>query len=377
MSNEDGARDMGRSLGTRRNAGFRLSNWISVAEKLTGHNPSYLIFQITSRCNSRCLTCFNWQRLDEPEKNDLRLDEIEKVSSGYGPLLQLTLGGGEPFLRDDIVEICRLFNSQNHVQHITIPTNALRPQETRNLTEQILQRCDLNYLRIMLSLDGIGREHDHIRGVPGNYERLRETYAELVDLRKHHSNLGLEIATVLSALNRDSIKGMIDTVARDFPEIDKQAVVLVRGDARLLESKAVTTEDYRSTMEYLRSRNASRRTNVIARLFTAVFNLNTEAVIAHLERGQLPLNCLAGERILVLTPEGTVYPCEMLDRPFGNVRDFNYSMKDILDTPQAKETLAFIRDRCCSCTHECAIHASLLLNWRHYPKILWRTLTGR
>jgi MoaA/NifB/PqqE/SkfB family radical SAM enzyme len=368
---------MSDSCEAREKSGFRLSNWISVARKLSGHNPSYLIFQITSRCNSRCLTGFNWQRLDDPEKNDLRLDEIEKVSTGYGPLLQLTLGGGEPFLRDDIVEICRLFNLQNDVQHITIPTNALRSQETRQLTEQILRRCDLNYLRIMLSLDGIGQEHDRIRGVPGNYEKLQETYRELVDLRKHHSNLGIEIATVLSALNSDSIRNTIDAVAKEFPDIDKQAVVLVRGDARMQASKAVDTETYRSTMEYLRDRNASRRTNLIARLFTAVFNLNTEAVVAHLERGKLPLKCLAGERLLVLTPEGTVYPCELLDRPLGNVRDFDYSIKSILATPQAQKALTFIRSGGCSCTHECAIHASLLLNWQHYPKILWRTLVGR
>jgi MoaA/NifB/PqqE/SkfB family radical SAM enzyme len=352
-------------------------NWMAVARKLTGRDPSYLIFQITSRCNSRCLTCFNWQRLDDPEKNDLSLEEIGKISAGYGPLLQLTLGGGEPFLRGDIAEICRLFCRQNGVQHITIPTNGLRPQETRQLTEQILRDCDLNYLRILLSLDGIGPEHDRLRGVPGNYEKLRETYQGLVDLRKSHSNLGLEVGSVLSALNRNSIRNTIDTVAREFPGIDKHAVVLVRGDPRDETSKAVDAETYRGVMEYLRDRNAVRKTTLIARLFTAVFNLNTEAVCAHLERGQLPLECLAGDRLLVLTPEGTVYPCELLDRPLGNVRDFDYRIKDILATPQAREALAFIRSKGCSCTHECAIHASLLLNWHQYPRILWRTLLGR
>lgn len=351
-------------------------NWIAVTRMLAGRDPSYLIYQITSRCNSRCLTCFNWQRLDDPDKNDLRLDEIERVSEAYGNLLQLTLSGGEPFLRSDIAEICRLFHSNNGVQHLTIPTNGLLPQETRRLIEQILRYCDLNYLRIMLSLDAIGSEHDNLRGVPGNYKKLRETYLELLDLRKHHSNLGLEVATVLSALNRDSIRNTIDIVAREFPGIDKQAVVLVRGDAREQTTKAVDTETYREVMAYLRDSNSARKTNLIARVFQAAFNLSTEAVCSHLEHGRLPFRCLAGERQLVITPEGTVYPCEMLDRPLGNLRDFNYRIKDILATPQAREALAFIKDGCCSCTHECAIHASLLLNWRQYPKILWRTVKG-
>jgi len=352
-------------------------NWMAVTQKLVERAPSYLIYQITSRCNSRCQTCFNWRRLDDPDKNDLRLEEIEKLSEGYGSLLQLTLGGGEPFLRDDIPEICSIFHKQNGVQHITIPTNALRPQETRRLVEQILKNCNLNYLRIMLSLDGIGQEHDTLRGVPGNYEKLQETYRELIDLRKSHSNLGLEVSTVLSALNRDSIKNTIDTVAREFPGIDKQAVVLVRGDARELSSKAVDTETYREVMDYLRDVNSVRNTTFIARIFRAVFNMNTEAICTHLEKGQLPIRCLAGERLLVITPEGTVYPCELLDRPLGNVRDYNYRIKDILATPEALETFAFIKNRSCSCTFECAIHASILYSWRQYPKILWRTLSGQ
>ena len=151
-----------------------ISNWVTVGRSLLSSAPSYLIFQVTSQCNARCLTCFNWKRLDRPKKNDLSLQEIEKISRNFGPVLQLTLGGGEPLLRDDLAEVCLLFAKNNSVQHITIPTNGTRPLETKKTAEKILSRSRLNYLRIGLSLDGLAEDHDRLRGLKGSYEKLLE-----------------------------------------------------------------------------------------------------------------------------------------------------------------------------------------------------------
>src|SRR3990170_2938239 len=56
--------------------------------------PSYVIFHVTSLCNSRCITCFNWKNLNK--KDELKLDEIGKVSEKMEHIGYLTLGGGEP-----------------------------------------------------------------------------------------------------------------------------------------------------------------------------------------------------------------------------------------------------------------------------------------
>lgn len=349
-----------------------LKNWTLVGRSLVGKSPSYLIFQITSKCNARCLTCFNWKRIDESEKNDLSLDEIEKISKNYGRLLQLTLGGGEPFLRDDIADICLLFNKNNAVQHITIPTNCLQPQKIKKAIDNILSQCNLNYLKIGLSLDGIGEEHDHLRGVAGNYEKLVETYNHLAGLKKKYRKLGIDISSVLSALNKDTIRATIDTVARRFPEIDKHAMVVVRGDAREKISKNVDAACYMSTFNHLKQANALKNKNFVARAFEALLNINSEIVYEQLETGRLNIPCLAGQRLIVITPDGEVYPCEGLNRSMGNLREWDYRIEPILASKKAKEIQKFIRDKGCSCTWECAIHASLVFNPKHYPKIAYR-----
>ena len=43
---------------------------------------------------------------------------------------------------------------------------------------------------INLSLDGVGADHDTIRGVPGNYVKLRESYAALEIAPRGHLEAG-------------------------------------------------------------------------------------------------------------------------------------------------------------------------------------------
>src|SRR3546814_262929 len=83
-------------------------------------SPPVLIFTITTRCNMACRHCGDdvW---GDP-RNDLSLDEIAKFSAELGTIESLALGGGEPFLRKDLAEICRLFAVNNRVTAISIPS---------------------------------------------------------------------------------------------------------------------------------------------------------------------------------------------------------------------------------------------------------------
>lgn len=69
--------------------------------------PIYFIFFITDRCTANCLHCLRGGFLSK--KEELSLDEIEKVSLGMGDLLFFLPTGGEPFLRNDYAEIVKLF----------------------------------------------------------------------------------------------------------------------------------------------------------------------------------------------------------------------------------------------------------------------------
>jgi len=58
--------------------------------------------------------CFYLENIEnyDPEK-ELTLDEISRFSRNYGPLTDLSISGGEPFLRRDIGETLKIFAVNN------------------------------------------------------------------------------------------------------------------------------------------------------------------------------------------------------------------------------------------------------------------------
>ena len=71
--------------------------------------PLHLLFYPTSQSNLFCKHCFNYDRQDNlggdtGRSDELSLDEIEQISYKFGNLKSLTVTGGEPFLRKDIVK---------------------------------------------------------------------------------------------------------------------------------------------------------------------------------------------------------------------------------------------------------------------------------
>src|SRR3989338_79403 len=120
--------------------------------------PIYLILEVTSLCNSKCLTCFNWKKTDYDKEKKLSLHDLEKISQGMKGLLWLALTGGEVFMREDVPDIVRLFEKNNDVKNVTVATNCLLPDNIKRLSEDILQTTKCNFI-VGLSIDGIGPLH--------------------------------------------------------------------------------------------------------------------------------------------------------------------------------------------------------------------------
>ena len=72
-------------------------------------NPNklgYIILYVTNRCNFRCDFCFYYAEIDKGRKpTELTLNEIDKLTKSAGRLVQLSMTGGEPFLRKDFAEL--------------------------------------------------------------------------------------------------------------------------------------------------------------------------------------------------------------------------------------------------------------------------------
>ena len=329
--------------------------------------PNYIIFHVTSICNSKCITCFNWKNLNK--KDELTLNEIKKISEHIKSVEYLTLGGGEPFLRKDLSDICEVFYTNNSVRAFSIPTNGLSPDVVKETTEAILRKCPDALVRVSLSIDGIGELHDTIRGVKGNFDKIWETHDHLHELKKEYANLRILAATTFCSHNQDKAIETYEYIRKEM-DIDQYNINYIRGDARNPIQKDVDIEKYRMLIEHIEMKMSWKKGNYIDRLFDALPVLTRREVLKTLQSEGRIYECHAGKGMIVIDSFGNVFPCEMLDKKLGNLRDYNYDLKKILILDSTKEVLRYIKDRKCNCTWECAIQDSIVYNFKKYPQIL-------
>ena len=90
-----------------------------------------------------------------------------------GAQAQVHITGGEPFLREDIVEVVRTVIRQCPKAEITISTNGFSPSLLKKQLAEIMKtRRDIG---LMVSLDGFGKVHEELKGVPGGFSLALET----------------------------------------------------------------------------------------------------------------------------------------------------------------------------------------------------------
>ena len=91
----------------------------------------------------------------------------------------ITFSGGEPFLREDIADICIKAYKICKPKIMNIPTNGILSDRIEKQVNRILEFCPNTKVIINLSVDAIGDKHDEIRGSKDSFERVMETYKRL------------------------------------------------------------------------------------------------------------------------------------------------------------------------------------------------------
>lgn len=151
---------------------FRVSSRLVVAAKTNflyrfagSHlKPSLLVLEVTRRCNSRCVLCRTWE--SKPTK-EFSLGELDAILSDsvFKDLKRVILTGGEPSLRRDLFQIIELLNRKVPNVDVWISTNGLLPYR---IVEAVIQCKERGFkVGVGVSLDGLGAEHDRLRGVEG------------------------------------------------------------------------------------------------------------------------------------------------------------------------------------------------------------------
>src|ERR1700722_4570449 len=91
-----------------------------------GHRISYLRVSITDRCNERCLYCMPHEPQEWlPREEILSFDEITRlvrIASDLG-VTKLRITGGEPLVRQNVLQLFRQLSELTKITDIGISTN--------------------------------------------------------------------------------------------------------------------------------------------------------------------------------------------------------------------------------------------------------------
>ncbi|MCI4463328.1 MAG: GTP 3',8-cyclase MoaA [Caldisericum sp.] len=113
-----------------------------------GRGIYYLRFSVTERCNFRCLYCTTYK--DDAIATEPTLEDIAFVLKGIHSLgfRKVRITGGEPLVRNDIVEIVKTASSTGF-EEIVLTTNAYR------LKDVAYDLKKANLTRVNISLDSL------------------------------------------------------------------------------------------------------------------------------------------------------------------------------------------------------------------------------
>jgi MoaA/NifB/PqqE/SkfB family radical SAM enzyme len=327
--------------------------------------PVALIFFVTSRCNLRCRHCFYWQELNTDSEKELSIDEIRKIASSFEHPVSLSLTGGEPFLRSDLKEIIKAFNEGCGTQEVGIATNGTLEATTVETVRGILDEDSLSNFSVQISLDGLEKTHDAVRGVNGSFEKTMSTLKALWKIRKHYPNLQLKIALAVQERNIPELKSFVKYL---LPLEIPLRFNIVRGGGfgvfGLPECASsgfgpkdetgsfLTLDQIRAIYEKLKAMNAKSPFHFWSARQQRIWELS----IKMLEEGQCEIPCYARYMETVLYSNGEVSFCE-LSKTFANIREYDFDFEAIWKCEKANKMRKFI-SRCC-CIHGCNLTSGL------------------
>ncbi len=335
--------------------------------------PVAVALFITNRCPMRCLFCFYKEKLDTPDEL-MTLQELACVAKSFKHPPHIILTGGEPFLRDDIGEICALFNRCSGTRHISISTNGLLTGTIERNVRKILDTARLRSLKIQLSLDALGEKHDHLRNVKGAFSHAVDTLTVLKRLQGTYRNLYIEIASLVTTFLINGIREFIEYF-RDFQVPIKFSMIrsidfglsgLAKEHSSQLFPEADPAFPGLDELGYFFETARGLNDRSRYKFWTPFQQLKFENCLKILDKKKRIFPCYAGSVDAVIYHNGDVAFCENT-LPIGNLREHGLDLYSLWRSDRANIFRKTIET--CVCINGCNVITSMAYDDEALSKI--------
>ena len=287
-------------------------------------NIIFGIIGVTYRCNAKCYMCHTWQFPTKVEE-EITPQVLEKL-----PFMRVVnVTGGEPFLRDDLEEIITIL--KRRCRRLVISTNG-------SLTGRILKLTQRHGdIGIRISLEGLPKANDELRGIRDGFDRGLRTLIELKYRGMKDVGFGITVSDgnagdVLPLFKLAKLMGVEFATATTH-----NSYYFHKFDNKIEDNKMVIGEFKKLIRELLKSRR-------VKDWYRAYFNCG---IINFIEGNKRLLPCEMGYNAFYLDPFGEVRPCNVMEESMGNLKEKTFD--EIWHGAEAKR----IREMVSHCNNNC------------------------
>jgi MoaA/NifB/PqqE/SkfB family radical SAM enzyme len=260
--------------------------------------PVIVDVAVTHQCRYHC-----WHCSASPKKgNDLPLKTIVDTIQKFQEMGTCTFAitGGEPLLRDDLVEI---------IAHIDDRSSAFIFTSGDGLTEEKAKELkDAGLLGVMMSLDHYTPEiHDNRRGYRGAYEILIKG---LKNAQNANLYVGLSCVITKDILKNNEVLEMLETAKK----LSVQEIMMFEptpvGELFNTDSCVLSIDERKQLIAFHKQINKNRKYKKYPKV----------SVFPYFESREV-MGCTAGYNLVYIDADGNMRPCDFTPLIFGNIQE--------------------------------------------------------
>lgn len=276
---------------------------------------------VTYRCNAHCNMCGCFADPTKREE-EISLDTIRKL-----PRMKfVNITGGEPLLRDDLEKIVE--ELYRKADRIVISTNGY-------FYQRILALCKrFPHIGIRISIEGMPKTNDSIRGIPDGFDHGLRCLLELV--ATGHKDVGFGM-TVQDSNAKDLLPlyQLADDMGMEFATASLHNSFYFRKTDNEIQDK------YQVAQEFEKLINALLKSKSPKKWFRAYFN---HGLINYIYGNPRLLPCEMGSNGFFIDPFGDVLPCNGMDKKMsmGNLNEQTW--EEIWNSAQAERVRAAVKN---------------------------------
>lgn len=284
-------------------------------------SPKWIAWEITRRCNLRCVHCRSSSQLEVEGHPDFSLDEAKRVlddiHSYASPVV--VLSGGEPLLRPDVFDIASYGTALGLRMCLATNGSLVTADTCRLITESGIRM-------VSLSLDGsTAAVHDDFRNQPGAFDGVMNA----IRLFNAH-NIDFLVNSSFTKRNQDEAPKIHQLVKSLGATAWYLFMIVPTGRGEEIMAELIPPDEYEAMLNWHYDMEKEEDELLVrptcAPQYYRVVLQRAKQEGEKFKRRTLKFStggskgCLAGQLICMIDVDGNVLPCSYFPLPAGNIR---------------------------------------------------------